>query len=95
MSHPNDQYVHGRPDAEEWLRWDRLTLGSADLHAVRPGGRVQVSFRARPWSGHGGRGYAAGVTDEPAPLPMRAVEQVHGYGLACAGYEVFVAALDQ
>jgi hypothetical protein len=25
---------------------------------------------------------------------MRAVEEVHGYGLACAGYEAF-AALDQ
>jgi hypothetical protein len=48
---------------------------------------------ARLWSGHGGRGYAAGVTDVAAPVPMRAVEQV--CGLALVGFKAIAVGLDQ
>ena len=42
VSRRTDHYVHGWPDEEEWQRRDRLPLGSAGLHVIRLGARVQV-----------------------------------------------------
>jgi hypothetical protein len=55
-----------------------------------PPGRVALG---KTWNGQGG--YAAGMTEAPAPVPMRAVEQGYGCSLALAGYEAFATTLDQ
>jgi SAM-dependent methyltransferase len=45
--------------------------------------------------GRGGPGYAAVVTDMPAPVRVRTAEELYGYGSAFAEFEAFDAALDQ
>jgi hypothetical protein len=71
------------------------------MTCLRQAGRVGARrgrarrLRAGPWNDQGGRGYAAGMTEAPVPVPMRAVEQADGRGVAFAGYEAFAAALDQ
>jgi len=44
--------------------------------------------------GRGGPGYAAVVTDMPAPARVRTAEELYGDEPAFAGYEAFEAALD-
>ena len=75
----------GSPGAEGGIRIGGCTLpGREHLAPSRQAARV----------GAGGPGYAAVVTDMPAPGRVRTAEELYGYGSAFAEYEAFAAALD-